>query len=1155
MKKSDIILLFFLGFLLVFLSRWKLFLTPGIIGHNWDWSIAFLKEQNYQALFNSLFVWKDSSFGYLASLNIFQFPLLLLGSVFGGDTGSKLFFFLIPFLSFINSSIFLKYIGEKILERIDIYSVFLGAVIYTFFPIVFNNLVGGQTNALVCYAFFPLFFYYFFNFFEKDLCWKYLFGLGILLFLFCSSQILYLTMGISIFFILALYRNKFKSLIIFLVLLFLVGNPVFFYMFSNMDKVNEILPNQLKDNTLIRQSLINHLETIDKVFTGEGYGDRNLFQNFLGNYRFVYFAIFYFILILVIYALFVRKGKFKDKRFILAFTIIYLLGLFLVTAGRSPFGEVFIYLMTHFTLMKIFRSFFIFFVLVAFPFSVMVTVAFSSLREKFKKINIIVSILFLIAILPVFIEGDNGIRVLKGLKKDSIDIYQINPNFLDILKKQFRDPLWYRVLYVPNTVSPSYKKTSYQRSGQGGDPEFGSSPKPILDDFNLTPEKTKIFDLIEENIINSKPIDQNFLGFLSFKKIVRRRDVSPSFSKLANRYSDETIDKKLGELENISRSEYIDYYQINSKYYLPHFYVPENIIYSDGDIESLADIVGFEDYQIRSAIYLRNINELTDFKMNELEELKKKVDKVFVKGELENKIGEEELGSVLIGVNLPSVRWRPDYFLYPLILKKEEYEKWQIRNKPEDLFEKHLFYASKRIAEMEKFKINKINKLTDYLLMNYKKEMVDALGILEKFRQSKDKNFSKLLAKYKGTLWGHRSKINELTNYSLTDWKVAFEELEGQAEELKIKRDFSTLVYRLDVPKEGEYEVYVKDTDIRNQILDISERGTETETDIRNLKLDIGGQGTGEDTGNKVETNGGWVKLEERNFSEGGQELVLPFSGISENLVDENLRIKDYQPDAIYRIIFDYKAPRGGGFFVAEGKEGEKTQTDLVSTDEKFKHFEMFFKSSSKVTDASVHLSISVAEEKNLKVERIYQPEILLRQKDTGNQILDIGKTIPKITFVKINPTKYRVKVEGATQPYTLVFSESFHEGWKIYINELTDSKINELNNYGEILASYFDGEIKEGTHRNIFLDRNTFETWGKKPLPEERHLLVNGYANSWYIKPEDAGGHENYEIIIEFAPQKIFYIGLGISLTTLLGCLGYLGISFFKKGVKLKIK
>jgi hypothetical protein len=191
-------------------------------------------------------------------------------------------------------------------------------------------------------------------------------------------------------------------------------------------------------------------------------------------------------------------------------------------------------------------------------------------------------------------------------------------------------------------------------------------------------------------------------------------------------------------------------------------------------------------------------------------------------------------------------------------------------------------------------------------------------------------------------------------------------------------------------------------------------------------------------------------------------------------------------------------------------------------------------------------------------VKKIFQPELALKS-DNKNQILDNSsqilstKKIPKITFVKINPTKYKVKIEGAKDPYTLIFSESFHKGWKAYVNLTQNVILKTQNEYGNIVASYFNGEIKEGTHKNIFLDKNTFETWGKTPLSEDQHLLVNGYASSWYINPKDSNNKQDYEIIIEFLPQRYFYIGLFISGLTLIICLGYLIIIPLKKVFRKK--
>ena len=42
---------------------------------------------------------------------------------------------------------------------------------------------------------------------------------------------------------------------------------------------------------------------------------------------------------------------------------------------------------------------------------------------------------------------------------------------------------------------------------------------------------------------------------------------------------------------------------------------------------------------------------------------------------------------------------------------------------------------------------------------------------------------------------------------------------------------------------------------------------------------------------------------------------------------------------------------------------------------------------------------------------------------------------------------------------------------------------------------------------------------------------------------------------VIEFFPQRWFYLGLLISGTTLLACLGYLGYDFFRRRAKRKSK
>lgn len=200
-------------------------------------------------------------------------------------------------------------------------------------------------------------------------------------------------------------------------------------------------------------------------------------------------------------------------------------------------------------------------------------------------------------------------------------------------------------------------------------------------------------------------------------------------------------------------------------------------------------------------------------------------------------------------------------------------------------------------------------------------------------------------------------------------------------------------------------------------------------------------------------------------------------------------------------------------------------------------------------------------------------------------------KNKPVIEFKKINPTKYRIIVHQAKDSFPLVFSESFHEGWKIYpsrpemktqklmMEDLKDYKIFKGNeedqvskemvmafiarNWISALDKEFISKNFQGTIQNDNLSKgHIWDTWFKKSLPEENHLMANGYANSWWIDLEEIkksgqyvenpDGSSNFELIVEFGPQRLFYLGLLISGLTLFGCCSYLVWDWRKKIIRL---
>lgn len=131
----------------------------------------------------------------------------------------------------------------------------------------------------------------------------------------------------------------------------------------------------------------------------------------------------------------------------------------------------------------------------------------------------------------------------------------------------------------------------------------------------------------------------------------------------------------------------------------------------------------------------------------------------------------------------------------------------------------------------------------------------------------------------------------------------------------------------------------------------------------------------------------------------------------------------------------------------------------------------------------------------------------------------------PTTDYKKINPTKYKVVVRNIKNNFILVLPESFDSKWKLYPLE------------------------KESNTEKIF------ETLGKDFIDEQYHFIANDYANAWlidldYIRTNFNVLQENgsLSIVAEFHPQRLYYIGLGVSLLTFIGIVLYILYFVIKK-------
>lgn len=130
---------------------------------------------------------------------------------------------------------------------------------------------------------------------------------------------------------------------------------------------------------------------------------------------------------------------------------------------------------------------------------------------------------------------------------------------------------------------------------------------------------------------------------------------------------------------------------------------------------------------------------------------------------------------------------------------------------------------------------------------------------------------------------------------------------------------------------------------------------------------------------------------------------------------------------------------------------------------------------------------------------------------------MEAAGSLPKISFRRLDPTRYVADVKGATGPFTLIFSESFHDGWKAYTRRGLATKDEPVT---ALLGAFAD----RGNREEL-----------------KDHFSVNGYANGWGVP---AGAGRDFQVIIEYRSQRLLEAGALISGLTLLCSISYLGLS-----------
>ncbi|MHB1703228.1 MAG: hypothetical protein ACYCS0_03280 [bacterium] len=200
-----------------------------------------------------------------------------------------------------------------------------------------------------------------------------------------------------------------------------------------------------------------------------------------------------------------------------------------------------------------------------------------------------------------------------------------------------------------------------------------------------------------------------------------------------------------------------------------------------------------------------------------------------------------------------------------------------------------------------------------------------------------------------------------------------------------------------------------------------------------------------------------------------------------------------------------------------------------------------------------------------LSKKTIYVPNKLLKISETAKKI-----AAPSIEFKEINPSKYTVIVHNAKSNFPLIFNLMYLKGWNVYPQIYPKNAENNYQNANSVSKSgnknitffgrkFISQNINGTIQNNNIPNGHILQTLFEKPLPSKYHFIANGYANSWWININDIkklgpqyykvnkNGTIDFKLIIDYWPQRLFYIGIIISATTVV----VFGLYLIYDGVK----
>jgi hypothetical protein len=1074
------------------------------------------------------------AFWLLSRLEIFHIPGYLIQALFFGS-------------AFFISGVFIYFLIKELFPDLSLKYVVPGVFFYWFNPLSLANVWNRFLyNYMVFWAFLPMAFFLFVRGLnKKDYLYSFLISLGTVLFSFALTSFVFSILLWFLFictlgFYLFAERGNFGFYLKYFILTFIsftllnfwwIGQ-LFSFVFSNgySTVATAFFTSTGNLGTLTSLSqrlgqLTNVLRFLHITFFTEG-------PIWAKVFTFPLVAFFEFLITgIILWTIY----RYRQMRNVLFLGLLFLIIAFLTKGDERPFGEVYRQAFSRFTPLQVFRNPFEKF---GFLLPLISAPLFSFSLSKIRLRYLYPTVVFVVGIVW-------GFPFWTGLVFTWTE--GVEPKFSKLISYEVEVPNYYKEANEwLNKQGNDFRFISLPLGGEGmtytwKKPYSGVELSSTLFDapnvsFNTT---IPLFDQVAGNLEKTVLTKNGLPGIaslLNVRYVVLRDDIDWKTRALRD---PETIATSLDSNPDLKKNETfgdLTIYSLPSANTFSKVWVPFSIIkvYPNESIEDFAVAGGVPGEAFYSAP--DNIN------LPNTERTLIKSDAIIFLPQQRVYSAEEALNSLLY------VKYLPGSFFYKLSLAKEVLERVRVSD-PTDLYVFDLTHLGKRVAELYRLADSESSeKLVTEAITAYFNTLDEVVtNYPEKFENSPHNDYWRMTSE---ELRKHLVLLQDAeksaSGRSLSSLKDATQKLK----QVMVGLGFSTVyplaeetqnqqagiwTFRFNVPTDSIYDILLEDDNWEKFYHSLSD----------SLELQVDSQLRSfvpQKAGTLIKLAG--IRLakgvHEISFSQPQRNNLILEAGDIDLTSDKDpiasFNIFPFDPYASYEVSFDYWIKKGSRFdlfissdndvleengpkpyfnksFINDGYNNDfQSATVFYSPRDGSNSNKTIFKAEpfsfcpkqkfsfmpspcDDETEKKLFEKTTEVILRNISVKKVFDNKMFLLAAD--NQM--VGR-VPSISYSKIDPTEYRVHVEGAENPFTLILSELYFAGW--------------------------EARLADGTK-----------------IEENKHFLVNSYANGWMI---DRLG--NYDLILKFAPQNLLDVGKKISVLSLFFVIAFLGFKLFKK-------